>query len=188
MSNPDVSAPGEYVTPDVTQVIIPSFSFNCNGRITGITISMFSTAYERGYLPVFQVWHPLSSDSNVYSKIAQINVHDTGTQMSGSHYIYNVSLNGSDQIEFQSGDVIGYYQPSQSVIKVGIDYNPNHILYYKSNVDHTIATINTSSGEYSKASVQPLISVMTSEYITYSIVCVCVYIYIYIYIYIRMYI
>ena len=168
MSNPDVSTPGEYVVTDITQVIIPSFNFSCNGRITGITISMLRTAYERGYLPVFQVWHPLSSDSNVYSKIAQINVHDTGTRITRSHHIYNVSLNGSDQIEFQLGDVIGYYQPSQSVIKVGNDYNPNHTLYYKSDVDHTIATINISSEEYSKASVQPLISVMTSEYTTYS--------------------
>ena len=165
MSNPDVSIPGHGAFSDATQVIIPSFSLNCNGRIAGITISMQGTSDIRGYLPVLQVWRPLSSDSNVYSKIAQIQVNNIGTQIASYHYIYNASLNGSDQVEFQSDDVIGYYQPLQSIRKVRINSNPNHTLYYKSNVDYTITRINISSEEYSKVTFQPLISVMTSEYI-----------------------
>ena len=165
MSNPNVSTPGYGAFTDATQLISPSFSFNCNGRIAGITISMHGTSDIRGYLPVLQVWRPRSSDSNVYSEIAQIQVNNFGTHITNTHYIYNASLNGSDQVEFQSGDVIGYYHPLHSIRKVRMDSNPNYTLYYKGNVNYAVGTINISSEEYIKVAFQPLISVMTSEYI-----------------------
>ena len=38
----------------------------------------------------------------------------------GSYYYANISLNSSSQIEFQSGVVIGYYQPSNACLKWNI--------------------------------------------------------------------
>ena len=52
-------------------MIMPNLNFNCNGRITGVTASMYAVR-RTGTLPVFQVWHPLSPGSNVYSKISQV--------------------------------------------------------------------------------------------------------------------
>ena len=53
------------------QFIMPSLTFSCNGRISGVAASM-SGLRESGSLPVFQVWHPLLPGSNAYSIVDQV--------------------------------------------------------------------------------------------------------------------
>ena len=65
-------------------------------------------------IPIFQVWHPTLPNSNSYTIIGEVQL-SAGNRIGngGERYFFtSMSLNSSSQIEFQSGDVIGYYQPS----------------------------------------------------------------------------
>ena len=97
-------------------MIIPNARFNCNGRITNVAVSMSGQIATGSNYPLFQVWHPTQLNSSTYSKIDEvqltggnyINIYNRG------YYYANISLNRNSRIEFESGDVIGYYQPSNS--------------------------------------------------------------------------
>ena len=109
--NPNVNQRGQITINIGRQIIVPQAKFNCNGRITGVAASMDMSPLGSN-LPLFQVWHPTSS---VYHKVGEIELplgdYITGTE---NYYFANLSLNTSSQIEFQSGDIIGYYQPTDS--------------------------------------------------------------------------
>ena len=114
ISNPSVNQGGDVeLTINIgRQVIIPRAVFSCYGRITNITVSMWSLRWPGDQLPLFQVWRPTSLTSNTYNKTAEIQL-PAGRYIWGTNYYFaRLSLSNSDQIEFQSGDVIGYYQPS----------------------------------------------------------------------------
>ena len=103
---------GEVTIDNGRQVIVPNVRFNCNGRITNVAVSMSwfgATSY-----PIFQVWHPITTST--YSKIGEVQFSGGSLKLAdqGSYYYINMSLNSNSQIEFQSGDVIGYYQPSDA--------------------------------------------------------------------------
>ena len=99
-------------------MIVPNARFNCNGRITNVAASMNGWVSGTEY-PVFQVWHPVttSSHSSNYNKIGEVQLSNRSLEAvdDGSYVVYaDISLNNSNEIEFRSGDVIGYYQPSNS--------------------------------------------------------------------------
>ena len=95
------------------QVIVPNARFNCNGRITNVAVSMHGRLGSN--LPLFQVWHPISLNSNTYNKTGEVELALGYYKSIGNnlgYYYANMSLNSNSEIEFQSGDFIGYYQPS----------------------------------------------------------------------------
>ena len=99
-----------------TQVIVPNYNFSCNGRITGYLISL-EPASSSGDYPIVQVWRPNSIGSTVYTRVdteCALTASDINRMTSGGddYYLGNVSCNGSNRIEFQLGDVIGYYHSS----------------------------------------------------------------------------
>ena len=164
INNPDISIPGDYYILRGMQFFMPNLTSNCNGsKISGVAANMYA-ARRFGSLPVFQVWHPLSPGSNVYSKVGQVQFEaPEGANITRIH-ISNVSLTGSDQIEFQSGDVIGCYQPFGSRYIVGAN-NATHISYFTNSSSPTITTINVSSVNYFETILQPLISVTMSKWL-----------------------
>ena len=148
-----------YTFSDDSQVIIPAFSFNCNGRITGVSVGMH-IGDTNGYMPEFQVWRPLSPDSNEYSKINQVKFQ-AGTPITNTYYVSSVLLTGNDELKFQSGDVIGYYQPTNSFLRISNIINENYTSYYK-NYDN-LTTTNINSGSYYESMHQPLINVFIGK-------------------------
>ena len=134
---------------------MPNFNFSCNGRITSVAASLYEVS-SFGSLPVFQVWRPLSPGSSAYSKIGQVQFEINETRVD----IPKVSLTGNDQIEFQSGDVIGCYQPINSHYRVGYIIDSNYVSYFTSNSSFTTTTINVSSPTFFETKGRPLISVM----------------------------
>ena len=97
------------------QVIVPNASLHCNGRITGVAVSMERVS-PGSNIPQFEVWHPTSLNSSNYTIVGEVQL-PAGDRIGSSSigYFYaSISLNSSSQIEFQSGDVIGYYQPSNA--------------------------------------------------------------------------
>ena len=100
-------------------MIVPNARFNCNGRITNVAVSMHGQTGSN--LPRFQVWHPTLLNSSTYNIIDEVQLTEgNGIKINNNlcYYYANMSLNSNSQIEFQSGDVIGYYQPS----------NPKHLI------------------------------------------------------------
>ena len=96
--------------------IIPRLNFTCNGRITGIIVRVRIIGGRNDY-PFFQVWRPSSTDSTVYNKTGEVQLQsDDQMTDSGSFQLQtvNIILTGNETIEFQSGDVVGYYHPRDS--------------------------------------------------------------------------
>ena len=118
-------------------------------------------------LPLFQLWHPASLNSSIYSKIGQIhlppgNFVQVGT---GRNYYYaNLPLNGSSQIEFQSGDVIGYYQPFGPLRLIG-SISKSRYTSYSNNVTSPSSSIDINSVDNTDDNHQPLIEVMFGKII-----------------------
>ena len=158
INNPNISRAGHFVFPEGIQIIMPSLNFTCNGRISGVTANV-SVLWESGSLPVFQVWHPLSPGSNIYSKIGEVQFE---TEARVSSYFISVSLTSlrNNQIEFQSGDVIGCYQPFNSPYRILWISDASYTVYFNS-VSNSTDTVN--SVNYRTRIWQPLISVMTGE-------------------------
>jgi len=115
VNNPNVDQRGDVSIGSERQVIVPNARFNCNGRITNIRVSMDFEAFS-GNLPQFQVWHPTSLNSSMYNKTHEVQLPSGNFIFAGmlstSYYMASLSLDSNNQIKFQSGDIIGYYQPS----------------------------------------------------------------------------
>ena len=96
-------------------MVIPAARFDCSGRITSVAVSMrwFRVS---GPDPLFQVWRPASPSSSIYSKIDEVELPsgDRRGTFTRNYYFANLSLSGNNRIEFEPGDIIGYYQSSDS--------------------------------------------------------------------------
>ena len=149
-------------------MIVPSARFNCNGRITSVTVSMFLIQLFQSNLPLFQVWHPISDNSSAYNKIGEVQLPpgDYIGDLQTGYFSASLSLNSNSQIEFQSGDVIGYYQPS----------DPRRLIWsiqtsaytsYSNTVTSPSTSINTNNAENNETNRQPLIAVMFGKMYSY---------------------
>ena len=166
MNNPDVNQRGQVTIDDGRQVIVPNARFNCNGRITNVAVSMtWSGAIN---YPLFQVWHPITTST--YSKIGEVQLSGGSLKVAdqGSYYYVNMSLNSNSQIEFQSGDVVGYYQPSNArqIWNIQMDEYTS----YSYTVANPLILLNINTEGISETNYQPLIEVMFGKIIN-----VCMY-------------
>ena len=111
--------------------IIPRLNFTCNGRITGIRARMIvDDNKHRNDYPSFQVWRPSSVKSTIYSKIGEVQLQsDDQVTGSGTYRTANIIFTGNSTIEFQSGDVVGYYHPPQSRYRVRDISTAGYVLY-----------------------------------------------------------
>ena len=102
--------------------LTPRLEFSCDGRITRIRARVVSFRNSTDF-PSFQVWRPSSSVSDEYSNIGEtyIQSHDQVISFSDG-VISDIFLTGDNRIEFQSGDIVGYYHPPDS------NYRVRHVL------------------------------------------------------------
>ena len=164
-NNTDVNRRGQQIINSGRQVIVPRAAFNCNGRITRIAVSM-QLNNQSGNLPIFQVWHPTSNTSSTYSRIGEVQLPlgDLMNSSEGDYYYVNMSLNSSSQIEFQSGDVIGYYQPSNSQHCIW-SIETSGYNSYSNTVTNSLSSIDTSNVNHTDNDYQPLIEVIIGKII-----------------------
>ena len=171
MNNPNVYQRGQVTIGTGKQVIVPNARFNCNGTITSVAASMRDLSGATNY-PIFEVWRPHNIYSGSYNKIGE--VHFSAGSLKGvgqgSYYYANISLNSSSQIEFQSGDVIGYYQPSNARQIWSIQ--TDEYTSYSHTFPYALDLLVIYSDGISVTNYQPLIKVMFGKVIT--IVCVTV--------------
>ena len=110
------------------QAIIPRLNFTCNGRITSITAKVDSDDSRSTY-PFFQVWRLISVNSTIYNKTGEVQLSDDEVTGSGTYQTANIILTGNNRIEVQSGDVVGYYHPSNSRYRVRDISTDGYVLY-----------------------------------------------------------
>ena len=112
--------------------------------------------------PLFQVWHPTSLNSTIYSKIGEVQLPAgdfVAVGVNRNYYSASLSLNSNSQIEFQSGDVIGYYEPSSSRWLIGSIQTSGYTSY--SDIVATPSTsIDTNNVDNTEVNRQPLIEVI----------------------------
>ena len=136
--------------------IIPHLNFSCNGRIIGIRTKVKSSMMPENSLYI-QVWRSSSTGSPVYNKIDEVQLKlDEQLINSNNFTIVNVSLTGNDALEFQSGDVIGYYHPAQSRYQVTEIQTTGYVLY-RFNGSSSLDSLNISQSERVLNSRQPLL-------------------------------
>jgi len=158
IDNPNALQQGNATLQSSRQVIVPGAVFYCNGRITSIRAS-FDRVSSGDNLPIIQIWHPLSPNSSVYNRTGQVKVTNT-TLIGTHHYFTNITI--SEILEFQSGDVIGYYQPSNLQLAI---WNSNHTngytSYSTSDSNNSISVINIhDESVVEHPQRQPLIEVL----------------------------
>ena len=148
-------------------MIVPKARFNCNGRITNVAVSIKDRLLGANNFPLFQVWHPTSFNSSTYNKIDEVQLSDGGLKVvdEGSYYYANMSLNSSSQIEFQSGDVIGYYQSSNLQRRIW-NIQTSGYTSYSNIVTSPLTSFDINNVDNNHDNYQPLIAVLFGKVIT----------------------
>ena len=116
--------------PNGRLAIFPRLNFTCNGRITSIRARVVCNSTRNDTLS-FQVWRPTSVDLTVYNKIGEVHLQSDNQVTTGSSNFLeaNITLTGNNTIEFQSGDVVGYYHPSNAHCSVRDISTDGYVLY-----------------------------------------------------------
>ena len=146
--------------------IIPQLNFTCNGSITSIRARVrFENA--RSNFPFFQVWRLSSTNSTTYNKIGEVQLQsDDQVTGSGDYQTANIILTGNSKIEVQSGDVVGFYHPSDASYRVRTIRTNGYILYQ---FNGSSESVNLSNNINNNNQRQPLIQFTIGKFITYSI-------------------
>ena len=136
--------------------IIPRLSFSCNGRIIGIRAKVHNSMRNENSLYI-QVWRSSFTGSPVYNKIDEAQLKLDGQLIDSNDYaIVNISLTGNNVLEFQSGDVIGYYHPAESRYRV-TDIQTTGYVLYRFDGSSSLDSLNLSQSERTLNSRQPLL-------------------------------
>ena len=144
------------------QVIVPRANFTCSGRITGITASLHQV-YSDGIDPYFELWHPISADLGVFDKVDEVQLVESEVVQIGhdpndnfTYWVVSITLNGDDRIEFETGDVIGYYHPARSCYNVWSIITTGY-RGFANNFTTPLSTINLDTQYFTGSNRQPLI-------------------------------
>ena len=151
------------------QVIVPNARFNCNGGITNVAVSMKGWFSATNY-PIFQVWRSIATSlqSSTYSKIGEVQLSYGTLKVvdQGSYSYADMLLNSSSQIEFQSGDVIGYYQPSNPRRQIW-SIQTSRYISYSNDVTSPLTSIDINNVDDIHNDYQPLIAVIFGKVMQY---------------------
>ena len=135
--------------------IIPRLTFTCDGRIIGIRARVLFDNGRNDY-PFFQVWRPSSDGSTIYNKIGEVQLQsDDQVTGSGDYRTVNIILTGNNTIEFQSGDVVGYYHPPDARYRVTTIRTSGYRLY-QFDGSPALTSVNRDNGDRDN-NRQPLI-------------------------------
>lgn len=141
------------------QVIVPSLNFSCYGRITHISYVTINGPHPGGNLPVFQIWRPSSFGSDVYKRVGQAQFLFENP-ITNKFYFTNAEMMIENyQNEFQPGDVIGYYQPSNAHRLIWSIEETNEYVSYSNNASENFTIFNRSNVNYVNITLLPFIRV-----------------------------
>ena len=144
--------------------IIPRLNFSCNGRVTSIKAGLDKNSSLSNFLS-FQVWRPSLPGSRVYNKVGEVQLQ-SDDQVTKGYYNFEatVTLTSENRIEFQSGDVIGYYHPYQSRYQVK-DASTRGYMLYRFDGSPPPNSVNLSAANDTFDYRQPLLQFIVGKYV-----------------------
>ena len=114
--------------------------------------------------PSIQVWRPINQNSTIYNRVGAmciltaddiVNITENGSL----YHLGNIPCTEDNRTEFQSGDVIGYYQSNSSRYQLlNINATEGYTTY--SGKNSSLTSIDISNIDHIYQSTQPLIQVM----------------------------
>ena len=115
--------------------------------------------------PSFQVWRPSQPGSMIYNRTGEVQLQSDDQVTTGSNGFLemNIILTGDDRIEFQSGDVVGYYHPNSSRYQVRNLQTDGYVLY-RFDVSPTPTSVGLSEANFVSQLRQPLIQFAVGMY------------------------
>ncbi|XP_065904644.1 receptor-type tyrosine-protein phosphatase S-like isoform X2 [Dysidea avara] len=117
----------EIISPGRT-VIVPRLNFTCNGEITNIRVRVSNRTSGTNF-PYIQLWRE-SSTPQLYNLVGQVQIQSSHISSTGlTHQEANIVLTSIDRIQFLSGDVIGFYNPSDTGYVID-DIQTDGYVYY----------------------------------------------------------
>ena len=116
--------------------------------------------------PIFQVWRPASSlGSTIYTKAGEaplLSDFQVDTfESSNVILVANITLTGNDTMEVQSGDVLGYYHPSDPRFRVRTIPTDGYIQYQFSGSAESVDLNNNTDNDDER---QPLIQFIIGRF------------------------
>ena len=111
------------------------------------------------------MWRLSSTSSTTYNKIGEVQLSHDQVAGSGTYQTATIILTGSDTIEVQSGDVVGYYHESFSRYRLRTIQTDGYILYEfdGSNIP-TSVNLNNASRHTNER--QPLIKFTVDKHVS----------------------
>ena len=113
--------------------------------------------------PYLEVWHPSSSVIAVFDKVGEFQLVESeivqiGHDRSSAYWLLDVTLNDDERIEFEAGDVIGYYHPPDTRYQIWSIQTAGYTVYVN---ESTTALNTTNLNLYNRSDIsnsrQPLI-------------------------------
>jgi len=154
--------------------IFPRLNFTCGGRIINIRATVRKNNGRHRFLN-FQIWRPSSPGSKIYNRTgeAQLQSDDQVTLMTRGRREANISLTGDDRIEFQSGDVIGYFHPSGSRYQVRDVLTYGYVLY-RFDGSPPPTSVNLSEANANLSYRQPLIQFAYGKHLKLNLILITI--------------
>ena len=163
----DVQRIGSNQIPQNRLVIVPHLNFTCNGRITNIRIRISRDGTGDNF-PSIQVWR-LSPSSQLYNLVDEVQIQSSHLNTQLTYLETNIPLTGNNRIQFQSGDVIGLYNPPDSRYDIRDITTPGYVFYVF--VGSTATSLDLDSADTTRSRAQPLIQFTLGEFVDSYFIC-----------------
>jgi len=145
------------------QVIVPLSSFSCSGRVTRHMISLVRLRTDNfGFFPSIQQFCP--SGAGTYGAIYQYSLRLNYITDMGDYHLANVTFTGNLRIEFQPGDVIGYYLPSSLLYAIWNVEAPGYTTYSISS-NNPVGLVSTKSVTSIVSNRRPLLQAIFGKFV-----------------------
>ncbi|XP_065899233.1 uncharacterized protein [Dysidea avara] len=133
--------------------IVPRLNFTCNGRITNIRVRISPDGTGDNF-PYIQVWRQ-SPSSQPYNLSDEVQIQSSHLNTQLTYLEANIPLTGNNRIQFQSGDVIGFYNPSNSRYEIRDITTPGYLFYVFER--STATSLDLNNAKITPMGRQPLI-------------------------------
>ena len=143
--------------------IVPHLNFTCNGRITNIRVRINGDGTGDNF-PYIQVWRLSSAPSTqLYNLIDEVQIQSSHLSTQLKYQEANIPLTGNNRIQFQSGDVIGFYNPSDSRYEIRDIRTPGYVFY--TFIGSTATSLDLSNADSTPMGRQSLIQFTLGKYV-----------------------
>ena len=144
---------------EATQRIVPNMMFSCNGVILRLTLAALDRGEATTY-PDIQLWRRV--DETQWIRVGSIGRESA---VSTTEYLNVHEYNPVPAVPFQSGDILGIYQPytSASVFKIYLHGNTGPENYYIGSLAQPKDDFSTDGGLVGTEQRTPLVAVDISK-------------------------